>query len=153
MTEVSELAEQLKWAHEGGAWFGSSLTELLAGMAAREAAARPVAGAHSIWEIALHIAAWDGLWVRRLEGHPADVPEEGDWPSVGETTEEAWRSALAKVNGAQERLLRAVAALPDSRLREKVVGKDYSVSFMLYGILQHNVYHTGQIALLKKATT
>ncbi|MCA1817615.1 MAG: DinB family protein [Acidobacteria bacterium] len=153
MQVVAELAGQLRKAHEGGAWHGPSLFEALAETSAREAGARPLRGAHSVWEIVLHIAAWDDLCVRRLEGHPADVPEEGDWPPVAETTQEAWERALAKVNGAQERLLRAVAALPDSRLQEKVVGKDYSVGFMLFGVLQHNVYHTGQIALLRKAQT
>ena len=153
MQEVANLVEQLKRAHEGNAWHGSALCEVLAGIGARDAARRPVPGGHTIWEIVLHIAAWNNLWARRLEGQPADEPEEGDWPPVEETTQEAWERTLAKVNGSHQRLLQAVTAMPDSRLQETVVGKDYSVGFMLFGILQHTVYHTGQIALLKKAYT
>jgi uncharacterized damage-inducible protein DinB len=151
MQEVASFVDQLKRGYEGDAWHGPALKELLTDVSAAEATARPIPGAHSVWEIVLHIAAWSNLFGRRLEGHPMDVPAEGDWPPVEETGEDAWAQALAKLDQAQQGLVRITSALPDSRLRETVVGKDYSIGFMLHGIIQHNVYHTGQIALLKKA--
>jgi len=151
MSEIANIVDQLKRIYEGDAWHGPALRELLADVSVERAAARPIAGAHSIWEIVLHIAAWENVFRRRLEGHPADEPEEGDFPPMVETSQEAWTQSLAKLDGAQEQLLKAVSLLPEARFQETVVGEDYSIRFMLDGIIRHNVYHTGQIALLKKA--
>jgi uncharacterized damage-inducible protein DinB len=68
MTEPFRLADQIRRAFEGNAWHGDSVVELLAGVDAKTAAARPIKNAHSIWEILLHIAAWDDVIVRRIGG-------------------------------------------------------------------------------------
>ena len=151
MQERANIIDHLSRAYAGGAWHGPALGELLADVSAEQAAARPMAEAHSIWELVLHIAAWNNVFCRRLEEHPTETPEEGDFPPVEETTEEAWAQARARLAHTQQQLLQTVSALPDSRLSEQVIGKDYSLGFMLLGIIQHNVYHAGQIALLKKA--
>ncbi len=132
--------------------------EVLQGITAAEAAARPVPNAHSIWEILLHMTGWTAEIRRRLEGGPPALPAEGDWPPVPKPTEESWRAALARFREAHERLLAALERFPEERLEEKVgqardlpLGTGVTVDYTLQGILQHHVYHTGQIALLKKA--
>ncbi len=153
MSEAARIADQLRRAFDGEAWHGDSLFEILEGVAAERAAARPVTGAHSIWELALHIAAWDDVALRRIGGTAVELSDAENFPTVTDASEAAWRAALAAVRRGHERLVAAVAALPDSRLLEMVPGKEgahYTFYYLLHGVVQHEIYHAGQIALLKK---
>ena len=154
MREVVRIGSQLKRAFEGGAWHGSSLRELLADVSAEQAASRPLGGAHSIWEIVLHIAAWQDFVRRALEGEPlpTNLPEEENWPPVGDEGGAAWRAAAQSLGEGNKRLRDALRTLGDEDLDRVVAGRDYTVYFMLHGVLQHSLYHAGQIALLNKAT-
>jgi uncharacterized damage-inducible protein DinB len=146
------LADQLRRSQNGDAWHGPSISEVLDGVTAKQAAARAIKDAHSIWELVLHIAVWQKHILERLErGGMAEIPDELDWPEVGETTEAAWKAALAALKKANEELARAVEKADDAKLHAPVRGKDYDFHFMLEGMTQHNLYHAGQIALLKKA--
>src|SRR6266542_626887 len=89
-------------------------------------------------------------FMRRLAGLQMNEPEEGDFPAVTDASEEAWRRTLNRFDEGHRRLIEAVATLTDERLSEIVPGKDYTVEYMLRGLLRHHVYHAGQIALLKK---
>jgi len=91
MTEIERIADQLRRAHEGEAWHGPALNEILKGVTAEAAARRPIASAHSIWEIVLHVGVWESVVRRRLSGEViGDLPPEQDWPAVRETSEGAW---------------------------------------------------------------
>ena len=151
MQEAARIADQLQKGHEGNAWHGPALSELLDGVTAQQALARPIANLHSICEIVMHLAAWTDLSARVLEGDQTREPEAGDWPPVSGADQTAWGLAVEKLNRAQQRLFQATSNLPDSRLQESAAGRDYTIGFMLLGILQHNAYHAGQIAFLKKA--
>jgi uncharacterized damage-inducible protein DinB len=153
VTESVRLADQIRRAFEGNAWHGDSILELLAGVDARIATARPIANAHSIWEILLHIAAWDDAVRRRVGGTAVTLTDEQNFPPVKDTSEAAWRQALDSVKHTHNELIKAVAAFPDSRLQEQVPGETpnyYNFFYMFSGIVQHELYHAGQIALLKK---
>src|ERR1700681_3447216 len=153
MSEAARIADQLRRAFDGEAWHGDSLFEILNGVAAGQAAARPIAGAHTIWELVLHIAAWDGAVLRRLGGVAVELSDTQNFPPVTDASETAWRKALAEVRRVHEELIEAVSVLPDSQLNEKVPGKEgahYTFYYMLHGVVQHELYHAGQIALLKK---
>ena len=151
MSEARFLADQLARSYEGEAWHGPALKELLEDVTPDQAAKRPLAHAHSIWEIALHIAAWERTVRLRLDGIALEEPQEGDWPSCGKQGPEEWKRVLDALAGARETLVAAVAGLDKERLGQIVAGNEYSVRFMLNGVIQHNLYHAGQIALLKKA--
>jgi uncharacterized damage-inducible protein DinB len=151
MGEIDRIDDQLRRAFEGGAWHGPALRELLAGVTAAQAAARPLAGGHSIWEIVRHLAAWHEGVRRRLAGERVELSPEEDWPPIGDAHEAAWREALAGLERTYTELRRAVAHLTDSRLLEMAPGQDHSLYVMLHGLIQHDLYHAGQIALLKKA--
>ncbi|HEX8354971.1 MAG TPA: DinB family protein [Pyrinomonadaceae bacterium] len=154
MREVARIGSQLKRASEGGAWHGPALLELLADVPAAQAASRPLAGAHGIWEIALHVAAWQGFATRALEGEPmpSNLPAGEDWPPVTDASEGAWRAAVANLREVNKRLRDAVRRLSDEDLEKIVGGREYTVYFLLHGVVQHGLYHAGQIALLKKAS-
>jgi uncharacterized damage-inducible protein DinB len=153
MTETERIVDQPRRAFEGNAWSDPSLTEVLAGATAERAAARPIAGAHGIWENVLPIATWEEIVPRRLLGEViVELPPEQDWPAIPEPTEEeAWADALKDLAAVHGRLLETVAHLAPSRLDKVVPGMGYSVYVMLYGVVQHALNHAGQIALLKKA--
>jgi uncharacterized damage-inducible protein DinB len=150
MSEIQTIIDELKNIHDGDAWHGPSLKEILSGVSAEQAAAKPLANAHSIWELTLHVAAWEGVFMRRLAGLQMNEPEEGDFPVVTDASEEAWRRTLNRFDEGHRSLIEAIATLTDERLRETVAGKDYTVEYMLRGLTRHHVYHAGQIALLKK---
>jgi uncharacterized damage-inducible protein DinB len=153
MSEAARIADQLRRAFSGEAWHGDSVFEILNGVTAAQAAARPIASAHSIWELVLHIAAWDGAVRRRLGGVAVSLSDAENFPAVTDAGEAAWRATLAEVRRVHEELVAAVAGLPDSRLYEMVPGKEgvhYTFYYMLQGVVQHELYHAGQIALLKK---
>jgi uncharacterized damage-inducible protein DinB len=152
MSESARIADQLRRAFDGGAWHGDSVLEILKGVTAAQAA-RPIKGAHSIWELVLHIAAWDGAVLRRLGGVAVELSDAENFPPVTDAGDAAWRAALDRVRLVHEELVAAVAALPDSRLYQMVPGKEgahYTFYYMLHGVVQHELYHAGQIALLKK---
>jgi uncharacterized damage-inducible protein DinB len=156
MSETARIADQLHRAFYGEAWHGDSLLQILDGVTAAQAAARPIKHAHSIWELVLHIAAWDNAVRRRLAGEAVSLPDEQNFPSVMDSSEGAWRRTVEHAKRAHTELVDAVKAFPDDRLSEKVPGKKnepdwYNFYYMLHGVAQHELYHAGQIALLKKA--
>ena len=155
MSEVARIGSQLKRAAEGVAWHGPALLELLADVSAGRAAARPIPGAHSIWEIVLHVAAWQNFAAGAVGGGamPVDLPEEENWPPVPEVSEEAWRAAVAGVREAGKRLRDALRTFPEEDLERIVPGREYNFYFLLHGVVQHGLYHAGQVSLLKKAST
>jgi len=151
MTETERIADQLRRAYEGNAWHGPSLGEVLAGVTAEQAIARPIAAAHSIWEIVLHIAQWELVVARRLAGEvTVQVPPEEDWPRVHATHEEAWHETLQALKQGNRRLREAIARFPETKLAETVPGSNDTFYAILHGVVQHDLYHAGQIALLKK---
>jgi uncharacterized damage-inducible protein DinB len=148
--ESARIADQLRRAFDGSAWHGPALLELLKGVCAATAAAKPLPNIHSIWELVLHVAAWDGAVHRRLAGEQFRVSAAQNFPRVPKPTETAWREALVQAKRTHDALVKTVAALPDARLRDRVPGKRYDFYHMLHGLVQHELYHAGQIAILKK---
>lgn len=150
MNDIKKISDQLEINFRGDAWHGPSLMRLLAEVTAEQAAARPVQNAHSIWELVLHIKAWKDAPVRRLAGESFEPTPAEDWPEVTATGEAAWKKTLRALEASHEKFAEAVAKLDDSQLHEPAIGENYSNYFMLHGVIQHDLYHAGQIALLKK---
>lgn len=154
MSETARLADQIRRAFDGDAWHGDSVVEILKGVDAKMAAAHPIKNAHSIWELLLHIAAWDGAVVTRAAGTAIQLTGEDNFPPVKDTSDAAWANAIEHAKHTHSELVQTVAAFPESRLQEQVPGKTqnyYNFFYLFSGIVQHDLYHAGQIALLKKA--
>jgi uncharacterized damage-inducible protein DinB len=153
MKETERIRDQLRRAFEGDAWHGPGVLELLENVTASQAAARPIAGAHSIWELVVHIQAWEGACRRRLQGDRAELPDEEDWTVINDTSDEAWEKTLNGLREGNQRLREAIAAVDDARLDEPILEGMRSIYTTLHGAVQHDLYHAGQIAILKKAST
>jgi uncharacterized damage-inducible protein DinB len=159
MNERDRLVDQFEREIAGEPWHGPSLANILEGISADEAARKPSPHAHSIWEIVLHMTGWKREVARRAQGHTAGEPPQGDWPAVDQVTEERWAEARSDNRRAHAELVDLVRGLSDDQLTARVagdaaafIGAGISVKATLYGLLQHDVYHAGQIALLKKMT-
>jgi uncharacterized damage-inducible protein DinB len=151
LSEAARTADQLRRAFAGDAWHGPALSELLEDLDAATAAAKPIHGAHSIWELLLHIEAWDRAAIVRLQGKQTEPEGDLNFPPVEEPTKQAWHAAVTAVERTHAELVKEVEALPDSRLYDTVPGKPYDFYHNLHGVVQHELYHAGQIAILKKA--
>ena len=152
MSEISRIAQQLKLAYEGEAWHGPAVLEILSGVDARAAATRPIPNAHTIWELTLHISGWENVIRRRLGGEACTLSDADNFPDVKDKSEAAWHKTVDTLKRTNQELLAAMNATPDSRLADRVPGKNYDVYTMLHGAVQHALYHAGQIAILKRAT-
>ena len=155
ISEVERIRDQFRRAFEGEAWHGPSVLALLEGVTAQQAAAHPIPGAHSIWELTLHIAAWERACLRRLNGDPAQLSDAEDWEPINDTSEAAWETTKQQLIDNHRELLDAIASVDDARLNEPIMTHPdipfSSVYVTLHGGVQHDLYHAGQIALLKKA--
>lgn len=151
MSEIEFITDQLKRAFDGEAWHGPALMEILDDIDARAASARPINKAHCIWELVIHLAGWEQVVSRRLQGQAATLTDAQNFGHLERTTEQAWQNTVAGLRQTHAELIKLVSVLPESRLNDRVPGKDYDVRFMLYGAVQHVAYHAGQIAVLKRA--
>ena len=151
LDEMARIADLLDRAGDGDAWHGPSLTALLADIPAKRAAAHPIPGAHSIWELVRHIAVWERVVARRLGGERVEPTTEEDWPPVPAPTTGAWKRDVDDLQRARGELRGALLAFDERRLDERVPGRDHSYYVMAHGAVQHDLYHAGQIAILKRA--
>ena len=152
MSEIRRIDDQLFRMFEGEAWLGPSLLANLWGVDAQTAAARPIPDAHSIWELVLHLTTWLNVPRLRLDLKRPIRPAPGEnWPPVWDTGETAWREDRERLRQAYRDFRALLARLDESRLEERAPGKAYPVYVLLHGIVQHLAYHSGQIALLRRA--
>ncbi len=151
MSQVDQIVHELKCAFDGEAWHGPALMELLHGVDAKTAAARPIATAHSIWELVVHLTGWERVITRRLQGENLTLSDDENFGHITSSGEAAWRQAVENLRSTHANLIQALSSLPEEKLNAPVPGKPYDIRFMLHGASQHAAYHGGQIALLKRA--
>ena len=144
------IADQISRAFRGESWHGPSVREVLEGVSAEDAAAHPIAGAHSIWEIVLHLTSGYTLVLRRVRGERALLSPEEEWPPVPAVSAEAWRESQHTLEQLNQQLQGAVRVFPPERLSQEL-GSEYSAYVQFCGAPQHDLYHAGQIVILKKA--
>jgi hypothetical protein len=133
-------------------WHGPNLRGALRGVSIAEAAWRPAFGRHNIWELTVHSAYWKYDIRRRLTGEPSRAfALEGSnfWSRPVEGTLKEWKDDLALLDVEHRRLRDAVAAFPPKRWTEKAPGKPFDFEGLVRGVAAHDIYHAGQIQLLK----
>lgn len=149
--EAARLARELETLADGDTWHGPALAELLDGVSAACAGARPVPAAHSIWELVLHVTAWTDVFRRRLEGEALEEPAVGDFPAPPpRRPTAAWDEARRQLLESHRALASRVAAFEDAELGAAVAGRPFDRRFQVRAAIRHTVYHSGQIGLLRK---
>ncbi|MCB9357710.1 MAG: DinB family protein [Calditrichaeota bacterium] len=151
MNELSSHLKQIQKAFSGEAWHGPSLMEALDGVDAYMAKRRWVDGGHTIWELTLHTVAWKRAVTHWLEGKEFSVAEDENFPRPEQGDDAEWQHVLNEVKIAQAELTAVVSRLPNEKIYESPPGRQTVYSDYLFGIVHHDLYHAGQIMLLKRA--
>jgi uncharacterized damage-inducible protein DinB len=152
MTSFRRLTELLHKTYYGPAWHGPAVIELLAEVTAAQAAAHPALGSHNIWELVLHMVAWKDEVRRRLAGPGRKLSPDENWPQISDKSDAAWKATLDQLGASQRSLEEAVAVLTDEQLAGPAADVTGGIEELLHVIIHHDLYHAGQIAILKTQT-
>jgi DinB superfamily len=149
---ISLLLQVLDEAFVAKGWQGTTLSGAVRGLTPRQALWRPRPGRHNVWELVLHTAYWKHVVRERVTGRERSPFPRGprNFPRLPERCDAAaWRADVALLKRQHELLVAAVRRLPPARLGERVGKSRWVVGEQLFGIAAHDLYHTGQIQLLK----
>lgn len=150
--EILQLTGQLRTAFNGDPWYGKSLTALIAEVDEAFAFQKP-AGQHSILELLWHIITWKEFTVSRLQnGNSGDAHkfEELDWRPLDHADPGLWPLGLQRLTEVHNTLADVLEQQTDDLLARQVKDRAYDFRCLLSGIIQHDIYHAGQIAYILK---
>lgn len=150
MSELERIADQYDRAMNGDAWHGDPVWNILEGISAEQAARRAEAPTHTIWELVSHMTFWETEVCRRLNRLPPRSTEEFNFPAMPEATEENWKQVLSEFRRSNASFRQCLSELNASRLDEMPPGRNKSIYVDLHGVIQHNIYHAGQIVVLRR---
>lgn len=147
------IKEQLKLIYNGDPWYGGSITSVMDSVNPKLVFDSPGRGMHSIAELAAHMLAYRIFAEERLWGSSDPPPEQEqtfDWAAFSPDKKRVWNMIINRLELNQQNLLTLLDRYDDSILDQNVAGKPYSFSYLLTGILQHDLYHLGQIVYINK---
>jgi uncharacterized damage-inducible protein DinB len=145
MNRCEEIADAYRKVTVKGAWYGPGLAELLAQIAPEQAVAKPVDGAHSISELLQHMLLWNERIQKTNESCPLPKWEaEKDWAEAAIP----WNELVERWNKSRDLLEERMRNFPVEDLGKQTPGRTYPYEVMLNGIVQHTIWHSGQIAMV-----
>lgn len=150
---IELLLEVMDQAFDQKSWHGTTLRGSLRGLTAKEALWRPATGRHNIWELALHTAYWKYAVRRRLAGEMIGSFDRrpSNWPAIPQPADDrAWKRDVAFVEQEHRKLREVVSGLGPSELRLRSPRGVWTYSQEIHGVAAHDLYHTGQIQLIKR---
>jgi uncharacterized damage-inducible protein DinB len=150
MSQVTRILHHYDAVLNGEPWHGDPVWRILAGISAEKAASRHLAGSHTIWEIVMHMSFWETVATKRLAGQRAGLVEELNFPDMPVATEENWKQTLEQFRASNRTFRDALAQLDPARLDELTAAGKRTYYGEAHGVIEHTVYHAGQIVLLKK---
>ncbi len=150
MTEVERIADQYDRAMNGDAWHGDPVWKILEGISAEQAARRAEASTHTIWELVSHMTFWETEVCRRINGLAPRSTEEFNFPAMPGAAEENWNRVLSEFRTSNASFRQCLSKLDAGRLDQIPPGRNKSIYVDLHGVIQHHIYHAGQIAVLRR---
>jgi hypothetical protein len=150
MSEIQRILDHYDGVLNGAPWHGDPIYQILDGVSAEQASARPLAGRHTIWEIVMHMTFWEGVVIKRLAGLRAGLVEELNFPAMPAATAANWKKTLDEFRASNQDFREALARLEPARLNELTAAGKRTYYGEAHGIIEHHVYHAGQVVLLKK---
>lgn len=150
---INAFIREIKIAYNGKPWYGDSMVKVLQNMDPAIISTYPITGAHSIAEIACHVLAWREFLLQRLQGNDSfSVKQEKsfNWTRIDPVPQKAWPKLLEALDKNQQQIIVALSRSDDTLLDKKVAARNYNFKKLIQSIILHDVYHLGQIVLLKK---
>lgn len=150
--EILLLVERIKDAYQGEPWFGRSTKEILNEIDETIAFQKPN-GQHSIVELLWHMITWREFTISRLREDKEKTLhyfEQNDWRQLDHSNKSLWKEGLKKFEQLHNELIEVIQKQKDEILSQKVNERKYDFRKLLFGILEHDIYHLGQIAYVKK---
>jgi uncharacterized damage-inducible protein DinB len=151
MSELKRILNHYDGVLNGDAWHGDAIWKILETIPVRTAAARPLPGTHTIWELVSHMTFWEGVVTKRLAGLRAGLVDELNFPPMPAATDENWKKTLDEFRASNHTFREALAKLDPAKLEQLTAAGKRTYYDEAHGIIEHHVYHLGQIAMLKKA--
>jgi uncharacterized damage-inducible protein DinB len=157
MNTSLKLQHKLQSILNGNAWYGDPVYTIIDSVTFEAAFEKADGASHSIAEILWHMLAWTEEVMNRLQGEHAAAPKRGDWPDAGMPDEDKWKQLISSFKLVNVNLVKLVGDFPEDKWsdtvndsRDKYWGYDASYETLVDGLIQHHVYHAGQISLLNK---
>lgn len=145
MQEIKNLSKLIQRVYDGKAWHGPSVKEVLKDID-EHSCKKKIGDSHSIVQLVLHMVAWRTFVTKRLLGNSIfELTDEQNFPP-----ETDWANALQQLEESQAELLKAIETISSEKLWEEVANRKYDFFILLHGIIHHDIYHIGQIQLIKK---
>ena len=149
--EILLITGQLKDVYKGDPWFGRSVEAILSEVDESVVFEKPN-GQHSILELLWHMITWKEFTISRLRnsGQSLSDFEKKDWRELDHTDKALWKDGIKRFSQLQNELVEVIQQQKDDVLTQKVGERNYDFRKLLYGIIEHDIYHLGQIAYIKK---
>lgn len=158
MTISEELQQNLKQVLSGTAWYGTPVYTIIEQVSFESAYEKPTGVVHNIAEIVLHILSWTEEVMDRMNELYAQLPSSGDWPDPGQPDEQKWQTYVNDLKLVNVNLLSVIENFPEEKWNDPINDerenqRKFTYKEMITGLIQHDIYHAGQIALLNRMTT
>ena len=154
MAWLNEVISQLDVVYNGSPWYGRPVREILHRINPQKAGQRPQEGGHSIFELAEHMLSWRNYLLEKLRGNHTftiEVNDQRDWKPPQPVSENDWQSLLYAFDENQSNLLSKLRNAKENELGGMVPGKNYKFRPLIEGIVQHDIYHAGQLVTTAKS--
>jgi hypothetical protein len=153
-TELSQLLALIDQAYNRKSWHGTNLRGSLRSVTADAAAWRPAPDRHNIWELAVHAAYWKyTVWRRLVNAERGTFALKGSnffSRPDGDASAAAWRKDVALLDRTHRQLRGAIEGFSPRALHRRPQGSKFDYAALISGIAAHDLYHAGQIQLLKR---
>jgi uncharacterized damage-inducible protein DinB len=157
MTISEELSSKLQTILSGDPWYGPPVYKIIEGISFEAAYEKPPGSAHNIAEIVLHMIAWTEEVMDRMNGLPSGIPTSGDWPPTGAPDEQKWQNYVEDLKLVNVNLIGIIQKFSPEQWdelttdeRDRELGTGVTYEELINGLIQHHIYHSGQIALLNR---
>jgi uncharacterized damage-inducible protein DinB len=151
-SSINNIINSLRDVNSGKPWFGRAVYEILDEVDEKKVSIKPNNSEHSLLELLYHMITWADFTLKRIEKDKINdlaAAEELDWRLINPKLH-TWKKGLAEFKAIHKKIIDLLKKKDDSFLKEIVDYRKYDFEFLLNGLIQHNIYHLGQIAYLNK---
>lgn len=152
-SELNLITDQFRQVYEGDPWYGTPVKTILDSIPSAAVFDPPAPNVHSVAELTAHIINWRRFLLKRLEGDAEFLPDQEEtfeWKTIARNPPDTWEALKKQLADDQQRLLRLLEQQDDALLDQPVAAKPYTFGYLIRGVLQHDVYHLGQISFINR---